>query len=59
LFWERTNNAIISQTNLVGAGGQQTPTTVISNVDAISMQGVELSVERTTSWSTACNCSAA
>ncbi|MBR0715767.1 TonB-dependent receptor [Bradyrhizobium liaoningense] len=46
LFWERTNNAIISQTNLVSAGGQQTPTTVVSNVDAIRMRGVELSAEK-------------
>jgi iron complex outermembrane receptor protein len=48
LFKERTNNAIISQTNLVTnpTTGQQTPTTVISNVDAIRMQGVELSAEK-------------
>jgi len=46
LFWERTNNAIISQTNLVTAGGQQSAVTVISNVDAIRMQGVELSAEK-------------
>jgi iron complex outermembrane receptor protein len=48
LFKERTNNAIISQTNLVTNPntGQQTPTTVISNVDAIQMQGVELSAEK-------------
>jgi len=48
LFSERTNNAIISQTNLVTnpITGAQTPTTVISNVDAIQMQGVELSAEK-------------
>jgi iron complex outermembrane receptor protein len=42
LFKEKTYNAIISQTNLVA----QTPTTTISNVDAIRMQGVELSAEK-------------
>jgi iron complex outermembrane receptor protein len=48
LFRERTNNAIISQTNLVTnpTTGAQTPTTVISNVDAIRMQGVELSADK-------------
>jgi iron complex outermembrane recepter protein len=48
LFKEHTNNAIISQTNLVTnpTTGVQTPTTVISNVDAIRMQGVELSGEK-------------
>ena len=48
LFKERTNNAIISQTNLVANPntGAQTPTTTISNVDAIRMQGVELSGEK-------------
>jgi iron complex outermembrane recepter protein len=48
LFKERTNNAIISQTNLVTnpVTGAQTPTTVTSNVDAIRMQGVELSADR-------------
>ena len=48
LFKERTNNAIISQTNLVTnpTTGAQTPTTTISNVDAIRMQGVELSAEK-------------
>jgi len=46
LFKERTNNAIISQTNLVTSNGAQTPTTVISNVDAIRMQGVEFSGEK-------------
>jgi iron complex outermembrane receptor protein len=48
LFSERTNNAIISQTNLVTnpITGAQTPTTVVSNVDAIQMQGIELSAEK-------------
>lgn len=48
LFSERTNNAIISQTNSVTnpVTGAQTPTTVISNVDAIRMQGVEVSAEK-------------
>jgi iron complex outermembrane recepter protein len=47
LFKERTNNAIISQTNLVTtATGGQTTATTISNVDAIRMQGVELSAEK-------------
>ena len=48
LFKERTNNAIISQTNLATnpVTGAQTPTTTISNVAAIRMQGVELSAEK-------------
>jgi iron complex outermembrane recepter protein len=46
LFRERTNNAIISQSNTVTVGNAQTPTTVISNVDAIRMQGVELSADK-------------
>jgi iron complex outermembrane receptor protein len=48
VFRERTNNAIISQTNLVTnpTTGVQTPTTVVSNVDAIRMQGVEFSAEK-------------
>jgi iron complex outermembrane receptor protein len=47
LFKERTNNAIISQTNLVTtATGAQTTATTVSNVDAIRMQGVELSAEK-------------
>ena len=49
LFKEHTNNAIISQTNNVpdpkNLGGQ-IPTTTIGNVDAIRMQGVELSAEK-------------
>jgi iron complex outermembrane receptor protein len=46
LFKEWVHNAIISQTNLVTVGGTQTPTTTIGNVDAIQMQGVELSGEK-------------
>lgn len=48
LFKERTNNAIISQTNNVAnpVTRVQVPTTTISNVDAIRMQGVELSAEK-------------
>jgi iron complex outermembrane receptor protein len=42
LFEERTNNALISQTNTVN----NIPTTTISNVAAIRMQGVELSAEK-------------
>jgi iron complex outermembrane receptor protein len=43
LFEEHTNNAIISQTNAINA--TQTATT-FSNVDAIRMQGVELSADK-------------
>jgi iron complex outermembrane receptor protein len=47
LFKEHTNNAIISQTNNVtDSKGQQTTATTIGNVDAIRMQGVELSGEK-------------
>jgi iron complex outermembrane receptor protein len=47
LFRERTNNAIISQTNLVTtSSGAQTTATTIGNVAAIRMQGVELSAEK-------------
>jgi iron complex outermembrane receptor protein len=46
LFKERTYNAIISQTNTVTVAGIQTPTTVFSNVDAIGMQGIELSADK-------------
>ena len=48
LFKERTDNAIISQTNLVTnpATGAQAPTTTIGNVAAIGMQGVELSADK-------------
>jgi iron complex outermembrane receptor protein len=47
LFKEHTNNAIISQTNTVtNSNNQQLTATTISNVDAIRMQGVELSAEK-------------
>ena len=48
LFGERTNNAIISQTNLVTSpvNGAQVPTTTISNVAAIAMQGAELAADK-------------
>lgn len=48
LFKERTDNAIISQTNLVTnpLTGAQVPTTTIGNVAAIGMQGVELSADK-------------
>jgi iron complex outermembrane recepter protein len=47
LFEERVNNAIISQTtNVTNSTGGQTPTTTIGNVDAIRMQGVELSGQK-------------
>jgi iron complex outermembrane recepter protein len=47
LFKERTNNAIISQTNLVTTStGAQTTATTTSNVAAIRMQGVELSADK-------------
>jgi iron complex outermembrane receptor protein len=47
LFREHTNNAIISQTtNVTNASGGQTPTTTIGNVDAIRLQGVELSADK-------------
>jgi iron complex outermembrane recepter protein len=47
LFEERTNNAIISQTNTVtSVTGSQVMATTFSNVAAIRMQGVELSGEK-------------
>jgi iron complex outermembrane receptor protein len=47
LFEERTNNAIISQTNTVtNANNSQVMATTFSNVAAIRMQGVELSGEK-------------
>jgi iron complex outermembrane receptor protein len=47
LFKERVTNAIISQTtNVTNSAGGQTPTTTIGNVDAIRMQGVEVSAEK-------------
>lgn len=47
-FREHVNNAIISQTNLVTnpVNNAQVPTTTISNVAAIRMQGVEASAEQ-------------
>ncbi len=48
VFDERTNNAIISQTNLATnpTTGAQVPTTTISNVAAIRMEGVEVSADK-------------
>jgi iron complex outermembrane recepter protein len=47
LFKEHVDNAIISQTtNVTNSTGGQTPTTTIGNVDAIRMQGIELSGEK-------------
>ena len=47
LFKEHVNNAIISQTtNVTNSTGGQTPTTTIGNVDAIRMQGIELSADK-------------
>jgi iron complex outermembrane receptor protein len=48
VFYERANNVIISQTNLVTnpTNGAQVPTTTIGNVAAIRMQGVELSADK-------------
>jgi iron complex outermembrane recepter protein len=47
-FDERTNNAIISQTNLVTnpVTKLQVPTTTIGNVAAIRMQGIELAADK-------------
>lgn len=50
-FYERTNNAIISQTNTVtGLNGSQTMATSIGNVAAIRMQGVEASADKEDVW---------
>ena len=51
-FYERTDNAIISQTNLVTnpSTGAQTPTTTIGNVNAIRMQGIEASADKDNVW---------
>ncbi|WP_024506900.1 TonB-dependent receptor [Bradyrhizobium sp. ARR65] len=48
LFGERTNNALISQTNTVtnASTGAQSLQTSVSNVGAIRMQGVELSADK-------------
>ncbi len=51
LFAERTNNAIISQTNTVtSTTGSQAMQTSISNVAAIRMDGVELSADKNDVW---------
>ena len=51
LFAERTNNAIISQSNTVtSATGAQSVQTSISNVAAIRMDGVELSADKDNVW---------
>lgn len=52
VFDERTNNAIISQTNLVTnpMTGVQVPTTTIGNVAAIRMQGFEASADKDNIW---------
>jgi len=51
-FYERTNNAIISQTNLATnpITGAQVPTTTIGNVQAIRMQGIEASADKNNVW---------
>ena len=50
-FYERTNNAIISQTNTVTAAtGAQTTATTFSNVNAIRMQGIEASADKDNVW---------
>ncbi len=52
VFYERTNNAIISQTNLATnpSTGAQVPTTTIGNVQAIRMQGIEASADKEDVW---------
>jgi iron complex outermembrane recepter protein len=51
VFAERTNNAIISQTNLVTSStGSQNMETSNSNVAAIRMDGVELSADKDNVW---------
>jgi iron complex outermembrane receptor protein len=50
-FYERTNNAIISQTNTVTSStGSQVMATTFSNVAAIRMQGVEASADKDDVW---------
>ena len=51
-FAERTNNAIISQTNLATnpVTGAQVPTTTIGNVAAIRMDGIEASADKDNVW---------
>lgn len=52
-FYERTNNAIISQSNLVtSVTGTQAVETSISNVAAIRMQGIEASADKDNVWLT-------
>ena len=52
-FYERTNNAIISQSNLVtSTTGTQAVETSISNVAAIQMQGIEASADKDNVWLT-------
>jgi len=52
-FYERTNNAIISQSNLVTSiAGAQSVQTSISNVAAIRMQGIEASADKDNVWLT-------
>ena len=47
LFYERANNAIISQSNLtMDVNGNQVITTTIGNVDAVRMQGIELAADK-------------
>lgn len=48
LFHERANNALISQTTTVTSAstGAQSVQTAVSNVDAIRMQGIELSADK-------------
>jgi iron complex outermembrane receptor protein len=46
VFYERANNAIISQTNNVQVGNTLVPTTTIGNVAAIRMQGVEVAADK-------------
>jgi iron complex outermembrane recepter protein len=48
LFRERTNDALISQSNMVtnASTGSQSVQTSVSNVDAIRLQGIELSADK-------------
>lgn len=51
LFYENTNNAIISQTNLVtSTTGAQSTQTSFSNVAAIRMQGGEVAADKDNVW---------
>ena len=52
-FYERTNNAIISQSSLVTSiAGAQSVQTSISNVAAIRMRGMEASADKDNVWIT-------